>query len=277
MSVVNMTPDSFSGDGLLVGGPPTALAELFRSKIALGADLFDIGGESTRPGHTPVTVETEIGRIAEPISIAAGLDEPIPISVDTSRSAVAEVAVAKGATIVNDVTGFRRDPSIAAFVADTDAMLVITHSSANAARETQRDDIGGGYTGAEYTGNEFDNVVDQVQAELSALIDFAQKSGVSDDQIIIDPGIGLGKNTEQNLTMTANLDRFTAMGFPLLYGPSRKRFIGDVLDTGPYDRLEGTAAVVALGVRAGADLMRVHDVAAMRKVIDMINAVVAAN
>ena len=274
MAILNITPDSFSGDGLLAS--PSAFRDLTQAAveraerfIAHGADILDVGGESTRPGSQPISAEQEMERV---IPVIAALAERLPdalISVDTYKARVAEAALSAGARIVNDVWGLRGDPNLAAVIADFDATVILMHNRSNPASVEVRERLGNAYLGAEY-----DDLLEDVKRELMESVERARVAGIADDKIILDPGIGFGKTVAQNLELINRLDEIRALGFPVLLGPSRKSFIGYTLDLPPDQRLEGTAASVAVGITRGADIIRVHDVREMVRVARMTDAIV---
>lgn len=269
MGILNVTPDSFSGDGL--GGADDALVERAlaqaREFAASGADILDIGGESTRPGATPLTADEELRRVVPVIeAVAAALPETV-LSVDTFKAAVAAAALDAGAQIVNDVWGLRADPELAALLAARGAPVILMHNHSRPS-EVVIDRLGGSYREAEYG-----HLLDEVAAELAVLADAARSAGIAADQIVLDPGIGFGKTVSQNMALINHLDRIKALGYPVLSGPSRKSFIGRVLDLPVEERLEGTAAAVALSIARGADIVRVHDVRAMARIARMSDAI----
>lgn len=266
MGVVNVTRDSFSGDGVL-GAPDfvEAAVELALGMVADGADILDVGGESTRPGADPVTAAEELRRVVPVIAALAARTEA-PISVDTSKAEVAAAALDAGAAMVNDVWGLGRDPALAPLLARRGAPVVLVHNRGSQANVDTR--LGGRYPGATY-----DDLLEDVARELTALASAAEAAGIAADQIILDPGIGFGKTVAQSLELVDRLDRFRALGHPILIGPSRKSFIGYTLDLPPEQRLEGTAAAVAIGIARGADIVRVHDVRAMARVARMTDAI----
>lgn len=250
MGIVNVTPDSFSGDGL--AGQLDAVVERARAMIAAGADVIDVGGESTRPGYTPVPAEEELRRVIPAIeALADAID--VPISIDTSKAVVAEAALKAGAHIVNDIRGLSADPEIAAVAAAAGAPVVIMH---DLKIETE------------------DRLIPDIVRELSLRIERALAAGIPWEHIIIDPGFGFGKTAELNLVLLRRLRELTVLGRPILAGTSRKSTIGRVLGTDPDDRVEGTAATVALVIANGADIVRVHDVPQMVRVARMTDAVV---
>ena len=255
MGVINVTPDSFSGDGL--GSDLDATIRLAARFQEWGADIVDLGGESTRPpaiydGARTVSPQQELSRVIPAIeAIAPELD--IPISIDTYKAAVAQEALAAGAAVINDVWGLRRDPEMAQVAATSGAAVVLMHNQ---------------------QGTAYDDVVPDVVAELRRRAGEAIAAGVRRDRIILDPGMGFGKTAEQNLVILRRLDEFRELRMPLLVGMSRKSTIGYVLDLPVDQRLEGTAASVALSIAGGADIVRVHDVKEMVRVARMSDAIV---
>ena len=252
MGILNATPDSFSGDGL--GTDVDALVERARGQVADGAAILDVGGESTRPGSTPVGVEEELARAIPVVEALRGLR--IPISIDTSHVAVAETALRAGASILNDVSGFA-DPDLPNVAAEHHAAIVVMHNGWVRRDEGQGD------------------VVDRVAAVLDELVAVALRAGVRADQIIVDPGIGFGKTAAESLTLIRRLGELRSRfaQHRLLVGPSRKRFIGEALGLEVNERLEGTLAIVALAVAAGADIVRVHDVRGAVRAARMARAI----
>ncbi len=269
MGILNATPDSFSGDGVLQFDEFVEWAVAQAIQFAEdGADIIDIGGESTRPGSAPITAAEEKARVL-PIIRAVRKAVSLPISVDTYRADVARAALDAGADWVNDVWGLRMDSQMAAVVAERGCPVVIMHNRSRPKDVAQTEQLGGRYVGVEY-----DDLFGDILRELQASIDLALAVGVSPAQIIIDPGIGFGKTVEQNLALVNRLDRFKTLGYPILLGTSRKSFIGYTLDLPPDDRVEGTAATVAIGIDRGADIIRVHDVKVMARVAKMTDALV---
>ena len=271
MGILNLTPDSFSGDGLLAGADENSLAlalQQGREFVAAGADILDIGGESTRPGAQPVSVEEEMQRVIPVIrTIAAELD--VLISVDTYKAAVAEAALAAGAHIVNDVWGLHADPRLAEVVANSRAPVILMHNRSSWAHADIKERLGGRYVGIPY-----ENLIEDICNDLLESVAIARQAGISDEQIIIDPGIGFGKTVEQNLELVNRLGEIRALGYPVLSGPSRKSFIGYTLDLPADQRLEGTAAAVVVSIVRGADIVRVHDVTFMSRLMRMTDAIV---
>lgn len=253
MGVINVTPDSFSGDGL--GADPAAAARQAAAFEAAGADIVDIGGQSSRPGAPVLPFEEEARRVI-PCIEAVRAASTLPISVDTFHAAVADLAIRAGAGIVNDIWGMRFDPGMPAVVADHGVPLVAMHN--------QR-------------GREFNDVVSDIADGFHATLSLCHRHGIAPDQVILDPGFGFGWSPEQNLEMLRRLPELWEFRLPLLVGTSRKSTIGFVLDAPVEERLEGTAATVAIAIAAGADIVRVHDVAEMAKVAKVTDAIVRAN
>ena len=250
MGIVNVSPDSFSGDGL--GDDIPAIVDQALRMEAEGADFLDVGAESTRPGHAPITVDEELRRLI-PALEALTPEVTVPISVDTFKSVVAREALAAGATLINDQWGLQADPEIASLAAETGAGLILMHNRHN---------------------RRYEQMVPEVIAELRQSANTAIRAGVTEGNIILDPGFGFGKTPEHNLEVLRTLSEFKQAGYPLLVGSSRKSTIGFVLDLPVEQRMEGTAATVALSVAGGADVVRVHDVREMVRVCRMSDAVV---
>lgn len=263
MGIVNVTPDSFSGDGIL---DPVEAVQRGVQLAANGADILDVGGESSRPGSPPVPVAEELRRVL-PVISALREQVGVPISIDTHRAEVAAAAVEAGAAIVNDVWGFRSDPELAGVVARRGVWAVAMHNR-HATPEA------GTRVGAYFPKVEYDDLMDEIVAELGDSIAYLRESGVPADRVIVDPGIGFGKTPEQSLQVLARLSELRRLGRPILIGTSRKSSIGLVLDLPPSERVEGTAATVAIGIQNGADVVRVHDLPAMARVARMADAIV---
>ena len=268
VGVINLTPDSFSRDGLL--DRPDALAAALargRELVADGAHILDVGGESTRPGAEPVPAAEELRRVLPAIEALAAETEAV-ISIDTSKAEVAAAALDAGADMVNDVWGLGLDPELAPLVAKRRVPVVLVH---NRSRPHETGDTA--RLGGRYVGSRYDDLVEDVARELQQLAANAEAAGIAADQIILDPGLGFGKTVAQSLELIDRLDRFKALGYPILIGPSRKSFIGYSLDLPPDQRIEGTAAAVAIGIARGADMVRVHDVRQMARVARMADAI----
>ncbi len=269
MGILNVTLDSFSGDGLLnqKDAIQAAITQA-RSFKKDGADILDVGGESTRPGAQPVSLQEELDRVIPVIEkIHSELD--ITLSVDTYKSEVAEAAILAGASWVNDVWGLRADPRMAAVVAKAGVPVVIMHNRSKPAQAEIQDRLGGRYIGVDYA-----DLIEDVRKELLESVDIAKMAGIDKSQIILDPGIGFGKTVNQNLELIHRLNEIKALGFPILLGPSRKSFIGYTLDVPPEERLEGTLAACVVGILRGADILRVHDVKAVSRVARMTDAII---
>lgn len=270
MGILNLTPDSFSGDGLQAAPANLAQAALEQARrfAAAGADILDLGGESTRPGAQPVSLDEEMERVIPAIRrVAAELD--VLISVDTYKAAVAEAALHAGAHIVNDVWGFKVDPELAGVAARWQAPVILMHNRSSWANAQIKERLGGRYIGVPY-----ENLIEDIRGELLESVAIARQAGIPDERIILDPGIGFGKTVEQNLELLDRLAEIRLLGYPVLLGPSRKSFIGYTLDLPPDQRLEGTAAAVAIGIARGADIVRVHDLPFMARLARMADAIV---
>jgi dihydropteroate synthase len=266
MGVVNVTPDSFSGDGL--GDDFERALDQALRMTEEGAELLDVGGESTRPGSEPVSSEEELRRVM-PVIEALAKRTDVPISIDTYKADVASEAVAAGASLINDVWGLRMDPRLGEVAAEHQVPLVLMHNRSKPKDAVQTERLGGRYLGVEY-----EDLMADILRELRESVDLALEAGVARDRMIIDPGIGFGKTVEQNLQVLSDLSQLKVLGRPILLGPSRKSFIGYTLDLPPEERVEGTAAAVAVGITQGADIVRVHDVREMARVARMTDAIV---
>jgi dihydropteroate synthase len=257
MGVINLTPDSFSDGGRFLGAA-AALAEAGR-QVARGADVLDLGAQSTRPGAEEVGAEAEIRRLLPALRAIRAAVPGVQLSVDTFHAAVAEAALAAGADWINDVSGGRRDPAILSLVAAAGCPYVLMHSRGNSRTMDQQAVYG--------------DVAEEVRQELLRATDRALAAGVRPGQLLWDPGLGFAKTVEQNLALLASLEDLAAEGFPLLVGPSRKRFIGEVLaEPRPRARLWGTAAVCCRAIAAGAAVLRVHDVGPIVQTARMADA-----
>ena len=256
MGIVNVTPDSFF-DGGRFCDPQRAVAHALRL-VEEGADLLDIGAESTRPGALPVDEQEERRRLV-PVVAAVAKAVSVPISVDTSKAEVARAAIDAGAIMVNDVTALRGDSAMVDVVAQAGAGLVLMHMQ--------------GTPDTMQHAPRYDDVVGEVAQFLAERVRFAIDHGVAKDRIVVDPGIGFGKTLDHNLDLLANLRVFTELGYPLLVGPSRKGFIGQLTDQSVEERGWGTAGVVALAVEQGANILRVHDVGPMKDVAKVAVAI----
>ncbi len=255
--IINVTPDSFSGDGFL-GKDPIRVLERAREMIRCGADILDVGGESTRPGSKPVSLNEELRRVV-PILKLLRKHLRVPISIDTTKSEVADAALDLGAAIVNDISALRSDKKMAKVVARAKAVLVLMHMQGTP-RTMQKNPV-------------YSDVAGEVVSFLGCAVERALDAGIAFDKLIVDPGIGFGKALEHNLELLNRLSALRSLGRPVLVGLSRKRFIGKILDADIADRAWGTAASVSLAIANGADIIRVHDVAQMSDVACVCDAI----
>jgi dihydropteroate synthase len=232
-----------------------------------GADILDVGGESTRPGAEPVNAEEEKARVL-PVIKAIASELNLPISIDSYKAEVVDAALNASAHLVNDVWGLRADTELAALVAARNVPIILMHNRSNPVNADLRERLGGRYVGVEY-----ENLIEDVKRELMDSVTIAKDAGINDEMIILDPGIGFGKTVEQNLELLDRCGEIRELGYPLLVGPSRKSFIGYTLDLPPDRRVEGTTAAVAVAIARGADIVRVHDVQVMARVAKMTDAI----
>ena len=261
MGIVNLSPDSFSGDGLTSSAAAIDQAQRMASE---GADILDIGGESTRPGASAVSLDEELKRTIPVIEqIAARLT--IPISIDSYKYEVVRQALEAGAALVNDQWGLKKEPRLAELAAERKVPLILMSN--------QRDK-GGFDAGIKRDTAYYDNIMVELVASLRQSIERASRAGVPGENIIIDPGLGFGKTWKYDLWIIRRLEELKVLGKPILLGPSRKSFIKMILDLPPDDRLEGTAAAVAIGIARGADMVRVHDVRQMVRVCKVSDAII---
>ena len=261
MGVINVTPDSFSGDGLMSHEDYVAAAtEQAAQMIEEGADILDIGGESSRPGAVSISIEEEIHRVIPVItSIRKNLGTSA-IAIDTVKAAVAEAALNAGANIINDVSPLK-DPAMAPLAAQRGCPIILMHNRSNPDAVAQDQKIG-----SQYQAPHYDDVVEDVKRTLAEFAQAALKAGIAKDKIILDPGLGFGKSVAQNFALVRHVDRIKEIGYPVLLGPSRKSFVGKALNSPVGERLEGTAALVAIAAFLGADIIRVHDAGFMSRV-----------
>ena len=254
MGILNVTPDSFSGDGLLASGgdPVRAAVARARAMVAEGADLLDVGGESSRPGHANVSVADEIARVVPVVRALRTALPDVPISVDTTKPAVADAAIEAGAHLLNDVWGVAPDGGLARVAADHGVPLVVMHNRAEA---------------------RYLNLVPEILADLQRALERALAAGVPWERLVVDPGFGFGKAPQHNLELLRNLGSLRLLGRPILLGTSRKSTLGKVLDLPADERVEATLATTVLGVVAGVDIVRVHDVRANVRAARMADAV----
>ncbi len=257
MGILNVTPDSFS-DGGCHFDKSSAVDRCLRL-VDEGADIIDIGGESTRPGSDPVSLDEELRRTLPVIESVASKIK-VPISIDTYKANVAQKALDAGASIVNDISGLMYDPEMSAVIARYGVPVVIMHIKGSP-KDMQKNPV-------------YYALIPELLEYFRSRIAFAVKAGIQEDKIIIDPGIGFGKTFDHNLEILHNLDKFTTLGRPVLVGPSRKAFIGKILGDAPAtDRIEGTSAAVAISIMQGASILRVHDVKEMAKVARVADAI----
>ena len=255
MGVLNITPDSFSDGGRFLERD-AALRRLEELREQ-GADIIDIGGESTRPGAVPVSADEELRRVMP--AVEAGVELGVPISIDTTKSAVARAALDAGAEIVNDVSGLRLDRGVADLAAERGAGLALMHMRGEP--RTMQEDI------------HYDDLLGEIEDELRDSVQRALDAGCSPEQLVVDPGIGFGKTAEQNLALIARLERLAALGCPVLIGPSRKSFIGKILGLPVEERVEATIAACVIALLGGARIFRVHDVAEVRRALEMASVI----
>ena len=256
MGILNVTPDSFSGDGIYQD--VNKAVEAAEKMVEDGADIIDIGGESTRPGSKPITVEEEIKRT---ISVIKKLSKRInaPISIDTAKSEVARLALENGASMVNDITGMESDQKMIGVVREFDAKVVLMHIKG--APQTMQDNP------------VYGDLLQEIKEKLRAIIEKAAALGVKKENMIVDPGIGFGKTLEHNLRILNRLFEFKEFGLPVLVGPSRKSFIGKLTGAEPDKRIFGTIASVAIAIKNGADIIRVHDVKEIKQAVLVSDAI----
>ncbi|TXC85032.1 dihydropteroate synthase [Metabacillus litoralis] len=248
MGILNITPDSFSDGGNYID---LELA-IYHAKemVKNGADIIDIGGESTRPGSKAVSIDDELARVI-PVIDKLSKELDVPISIDTYKAEVAKQAIEAGASIINDVWGAKADPEMANIAALYNVPIILMHN---------RHD------------RNYDQLIPDMIVDLLESVNIAKKAGVTDDKIILDPGIGFAKTINDNLDVMRNLDAFTHLGYPVLLGTSRKSFIGNILDLPPNERVEGTGATICLGIEKGCHIIRIHDVLEMSRMARMMDA-----
>jgi dihydropteroate synthase len=251
MGILNVTPDSFSDGGRFT--ELTAAVEQAKRMIDEGADIIDIGGESTRPGYQPVSLEQELARVIPVVRAIREAGIETPLSIDTYKAEVARQAVEAGAHILNDIWGLKKDPAMGSIAADFGCPIVLMHNRVEAV---------------------YDNFIHDVIQDLQESIQLAHTAGIRDEQIILDPGMGFAKSHEQNLQLMNELYRIADLGYPVLLGTSRKRMIRQTLQLPVEDLVEGVAATVAMGIMQGCRMMRVHDVKPIKRVAQMTDAII---
>lgn len=261
MGIINLSPDSFSGDGITDLEAAVAQAHRF---VSQGADILDIGGESTRPGLSPVSADEEIKRVV-PVIEQIAAEVPVPLSIDTYKSEVARRALEAGATMLNDQWGLKRDPRLAELATEWGVPLILMSN--------QRDK--GGYDARIQRDTAYyKELMTELTSSLRQSLELALGLGVARENVILDPGIGFGKTWQQDLEIIRRLEKLKELGRPILIGPSRKSFIKMVLNLPANERVEGTAAAIAIGIANGADIVRVHDVQQMVRVCRMSDAII---
>jgi dihydropteroate synthase len=248
MGILNVTPDSFSDGGKFYSVDDAVSHAI--EMVQDGAEIIDVGGESTRPGHKPVSVEEELRRVI-PVIQEMSKRVDAPISIDTFKAKTAAEAIEAGAHIINDVWGAKKDPEIADVAAEKEVPIILMHNRPNM---------------------DYENFVRDVLYDLYESIEIAKKAGVSDDKIILDPGIGFAKDRDQDMLLMQNLDKIVALGYPVLLATSRKRVIGHVLDLPVEERMEGTGATCLFGMQKGCHIVRVHDVKPISRMVKMMDA-----
>lgn len=261
MGILNITPDSFSDGGRFLNH--SEALDHAKRMVDEGADIIDVGGESTRPGAQPASLEEEYGRVIPFIEKLASQVE-VPISIDTTKAEVAKDALEAGAAIINDISALRFDPQMASLASEQGVPVVLMHMRGTS--ETMQHHL------------VYDSLISEIYSFLKERIEYAESVGIDSQKIIIDPGIGFGKSVpDGNLSIIKNLLSFKDLGKPILVGTSRKAFIGNVLNLGVEEREEGTAATISLAISNGAHIVRVHDVGKMKRVVKMVDAVLAVN
>ena len=261
MGILNITPDSFSDGGRFLNH--SEALDHAKQMVDEGADIIDVGGESTRPGAQPASLEEEYGRVIPFIEKLSSQVE-VPISIDTTKAEVAKDALEAGAAIINDISALRFDPQMASLASEQGVPVVLMHMRGTS--ETMQHHL------------VYDSLISEIYSFLKERIEHAESVGIDSQKIIIDPGIGFGKSVpDGNLSIIKNLSSFKELGKPILVGTSRKAFIGNVLNLGVEEREEGTAATISLAISNGAHIVRVHDVGKMKRVVKMVDAVLAVN
>lgn len=261
MGILNITPDSFSDGGRFLNY--SEALDHAKQMVDEGADIIDVGGESTRPGAQPASLEEEHGRVI-PFIEKLALQVEVPISIDTTKAEVAKDALEAGAAIINDISALRFDPQMASLASEQGVPVVLMHMRGTS--DTMQHHL------------VYDSLISEIYSFLKERIEYAESVGIDSQKIIIDPGIGFGKSVpDGNLSIIKNLSSFKDLGKPILVGTSRKAFIGNVLNLGVEEREEGTAATISLAISNGAHIVRVHDVGKMKRVVKMVDAVLAVN
>lgn len=263
MAVLNVTPDSFSGDG--VAHDPRGLEARIEELAEAAPDVIDVGGESTRPGAAGVRAQEEINRITPAFGALRSRAGNIPLSIDTRKAVVARAALDLGAVMINDVTGGAHDPALRDVAAAVGAAFIVTHSRRG---ETRYSSIGPHVAHVPYN-----RLIDDIRQDSQQMLEAAQRAGVAEDRLLLDPGFGFGKSPEQNLELLRNMKELRLLGAPLVVGVSRKSFVGRVLGLPADQRLEGSLAASVIAVANGADMVRTHDVEATRRALSVADAI----
>jgi len=268
MGIINLTPDSFSGDGTLQDRDPFQYTlEKAKQFLENGADILDIGAESSRPGSKPISASLELRRLLPVLKALKKENVRGIISIDTYKAKVAKQCLENGANWINDIWGLRKDANLADILSKYDAPIVLMHNRSKPGAVKNNERLGSVYQGADYS-----NFMEEIKSDLLESVSLALKAGIKKENIILDPGIGFGKTVQQNLALINRLDEIKALGCPILIGPSRKSFLGAILDLPVEERLEGTAASIAIGIARGADIVRVHDVKSMARIVKVTDA-----
>jgi len=268
MGIINLTPDSFSGDGTLQDRDPFQYTlEKAKQFLENGADILDIGAESSRPGSKPISASLELRRLLPVLKALKKENVRGIISIDTYKAKVAKQCLENGADWINDIWGLRKDANLANILSKYDAPIILMHNRSKPGAVKNNERLGSVYQGADYS-----NFMEEIKSDLLESVSQALKAGINKENIILDPGIGFGKTVHQNLALINRLDEIKALGYPILIGPSRKSFLGAILDLPVEERLEGTAASIAIGIARGADIVRVHDVKSMARIVKVTDA-----
>jgi len=268
MGIINLTPDSFSGDGTLQDRDPFQYTlEKAKQFLENGADILDIGAESSRPGSKPISASLELRRLLPILKALKKENVRGIISIDTYKAKVAKQCLENGADWINDIWGFRKDANLADILSQYDAPIVLMHNRSKPGAVKNNERLGSVYQGADYY-----NFMEEIKNDLLKSVSLALKAGINKKNIILDPGIGFGKTVQQNLALINRLGEIKVLGYPILIGPSRKSFLGAILDLPVEERLEGTAASIAIGIARGADIVRVHDVKSIARVVKITDA-----
>ena len=265
MGIVNLTPDSFSGDGVI--DSELALKQV-KGFIDSGVDIVDLGAESSRPGSTPLNTEAELARLLPTLEIIRSEFPNLCISIDTYRSEVATESLKLGANWINSIWGFKKDPQLLDVVIKNNCPVILMHNTSEQAEKNESEKLGN-----YYSNSAGDNSIQAIYKYFVIAAERAVATGLNPEQIIIDPGLGFGKTVEENLAIMRDLPALKELGFPLLLGPSRKSFIGHTLDLPVEERLIGTAACCALGIQSGVNILRIHDVAEINQVRQLCDSI----